>query len=333
MSQPGSSEGPDARAARSPLSIGIAGCAALVETDTAAGRECLERDLRAWLTRTDPRASCGVSVELGKGPAPVIRAWGTGGPIDLALLFLGPEWKRFRALPHPTRILYSDEALDSEPALEVRDGGWHVLAERRWPHYAFLAAVWLLLRENPLLNLHAGTCGFGGHAALLLGPSGSGKSTLAWALQAAGADCFGDEWAFFTLPDYRLHAVSSSLNIRPGGAAVIGPDVEASARWRERKPGDPKHRVRLRAAAGPCPEDRVSLFFLDGLAASPETSRMPAGEAVRRVLQGMGYGDPSVAARLDAAAGLIDRCRAWRLKVGSPADTAALVLDHLRDAR
>lgn len=316
-----------------PLTIGIAGCSARIETDTVAGRKRVERHLRAWVRADDQPASCGVSVELRRAPHPVIHAWGPCGAVDLALLFSGPEWKRFARLPHPTHILYCDQAIDSDPALEVRDGAWHVLSAPRWPHYTFLASVWLMLREHSIFNLHAAACGSGGQAALLLGSSGSGKSTLACALQAAGADCFGDEWAFFTLPQYHLHVRSSSLNIRPGGAAAIGPDVEASARWRERKPGDPKHRVRLRATTHPCPDDRVSLFFLDGFAASPETSQMPGGEAVRRVLQGMGYGDPSVIARLDVAAGLIDRYPAWRLKIGSPADTAALVLDHLRNAR
>lgn len=316
-----------------PLKIGIAGCAALIEVDTARGRERMERHARSWLLPSDQPASCGVSVGLRRALHPIIRAWDARGPVDLAQVFSGPEWTRFLPLPDPTRITYCDRAIDPEPALEVDDDAWKILAPRRWPHYAFLASVWLILREHPIFNLHAATCGFGGQAALLLGRSGSGKSTLAWALRSAGADCFGDEWAFFTLPDYRLHVRASTLNIRPGGAAAIGPEVEASARWRERKPGDPKHRVRLSTTVGPCPQDRVSLFFLDGFGASPEMSPIAGGEAVRRLLQGMGYGDPSVVSRLDVAAGLIDRYPAWRLKIGPPVDTAALVLDHLRNVR
>lgn len=55
------------------------------------------------------------------------------------------------------------------------------------------------------------------------------------------------------------------------------------------------------------------------------------GLAARRLLQGMGYGDPSIAALLDVAADLVNHFRCWRLSVGPPDQTAAMLAQYARE--
>src|SRR5262249_34384944 len=134
---------------------------------------------------------------------------------------------------------------------------------------------------------------------VLCGSSGSGKSTLSYALHRQGADSFGDEWAFFSRPDGRLYVWPRDLYLRPRGLEALTAAPPASG-WHETKPGDPKCVFRLAEPGAPCPKDRVDFFFLNGFAPTPHLQPIGGGDAARRLLRGMGLGDPSLAARLEA---------------------------------
>ena len=60
-----------------------------------------------------------------------------------------------------------------------------------------------------------------GETVAIIGHNGSGKSTLSWALHRAGADYFGDEWTYFTLPSYELHVWERAPSLRPPWAYSV----------------------------------------------------------------------------------------------------------------
>lgn len=248
-----------------------------------------------------------------------------GEPCDLLASLSGPEWRRFVRCEPLDRRVYRDESLGGGPALEMDGFDVRVLHSDRWPLYTLLTFIGLMLHEHSVVSIHAGVCAYQGEAMVLVGPSGSGKSTLAWALQQRGAVCFGDEWAFFTRPDFRLHVLPRPLCLRPGGLEVIGAPPEGME-WHEARAGDPKCTVPVEGRIGTCPQDRVNLWFADGFGPEPEPRPISAGEATRRLLRGLSAGDPSLEGRLGLCADLVARFPCRKLRIGSPQATADLLL-------
>ena len=257
------------------------------------------------------------------GARPQIRWEHDGTPGDPAQLLASPEGRRFLPAGDTPSRCYIDSVFGYEPALEQCGETLCVLRPERWPLYLELVMTWLLLRESSLVGLHAAVCAAGDTALLLLGPSGCGKSTLACALAAQGADIFDDESAFFNRLDGRLYVRVRGLALRPGGRVLL--DSSPPGEWYQAKPGDLKYAVSLPPPARPCPQDHALLFFLDGFG-PPTLAPMPGGEATLRLARGMGYGDPSLPARLEAAAEIISRCPTRRLTVGVPEVTARMLL-------
>ncbi len=312
------------------LYVEIAGAAAKVRVDSAAGLPFLERLFGP--VRTEPRVGVDAAVEVFlREPTPRIRLSFAGEPCDLSDMFERPGWQRFVREPDAHRVLYRDTVESDRASLEILNGELIVLRPGTWPLYVQIAFLWMALKYYPVINLHAAVSAVQGHALVFLGPSGSGKSTLSWALHAAGADYYGDEWAFFSLPDYRLHTWERSVCLRPGGIEALGSPFEAP-QWFENKPGDPKYSAQLRRPEARCPEDRVSLFFMDGFAEQPALVSLRKSEAIRWLIRGMGHGDPDLAPRLEAAAGLVDRYPCWRLRVGPPEETAAQLARYARQS-
>lgn len=311
--------------------IRLAGWSCRLTADCAAGREALAACFAAMAGPPSPPARSEIQVRVARPGAPRFRVLADAVPCPLGELARAPEWKSLTPVPHPHRRLYADRALGEEPVLEALGDETAVLRAELWPLYVFLSAVWLMLRQAPVVSLHAAVAAAHGCAIVLVGPSGSGKSTLALALHRRGADCFGDEWAFFRLPEGRLHTLPRDLRLRPGGLAALG--MPCDVPWREVRPGDPKCVVPLRRPRRPCPADRVALFLLDPLAARPAIHPLSGGEAVRRLVRVMGSGDPSVGGRLEAAAILVNRYPCRALAPGDPDETAALILEQTRMER
>jgi hypothetical protein len=142
-----------------------------------------------------------------------------------------------------------------------------------------------------------------------------------------GADYFGDDCVFFTQPDYRLHVCHHDPRMRPGGVNALQL-AHTSADWYQAKPNDLKCSVELPEAQRPCPQERITLVFMDGFAARPQLRSIRGGDAVRRLVRGISYGSPALFARLEAATELINRSRCFCLDVGSPQDTASLLIDY-----
>lgn len=295
--------------------------------DTPSGHADLRRHFRVYRAAEGGTGRSGVRVSF-LGERPCIGCWSPGGPQNPLSLLQGPEWKRFRPLPSGRsgdEIDYEDTEVGPGATLRRSAAGVEVLREGYWPLYVQLALLGLALREQPVITLHAATCAYRGTALVFVGPSGAGKSTLCWALQQAGAEYYGDELAFFSLPEYPLWPLPHRLALRPGGAGALGLDPGAEG-WYEHRDGDPKRAMEVREPAQACPAERVCLFLLGGFAERPEIRSLPGGEALRRLLRGMGARDAGIGTRLELLAGLLERYPCRELRLGRPAETAEQLL-------
>ena len=188
----------------------------------------------------------------------------------------------------------------------------------------------LLLRETRCFSLRAAVTAVDGLALVLMGRR-IGKSTLAWALHAQGADCFGDEAAFFTVPDHQLHVMPRDLSLRPDGLRRL-PSPPAAHSWFDARPGDPKAAVALPAALAGMPPGAGRAPLPRGVrrrAVAPPHRRRRSG-APRAALH-----EPTAETRPWAsdfifAADLVTRYDCWSLVVGPPEPTAALLLAAAR---
>src|SRR2546423_11004165 len=226
--------------------IELAGQICRVSTKTPELAARLRQILRPYLRDSAAKPGKRISASLGEDGSVRIAACMGGLRCDLRQILAGPEWKHFTSVHHPTRILCATSIFGPEPAVEFLDGDLIALDGKRGSLYFILVLSWLLLQGGQLMNLHAAVTAIDGCAIVLVGASGSGKSTLAWALHQAGADYFGDEWAFFTLPDYALHVWDRAPALRPGGFAALGSPFGSPA-WYESKPGDSKCIARVKS--------------------------------------------------------------------------------------
>jgi hypothetical protein len=312
--------------------IGLEDWACGLEVDTLPGQERAKRLYWRYI-RESPHASplrSSIQVFLKERETAYIRLTSQGRPISLLkLIQMGPEWGlRFRRLPDPSRVLLADGATNGSPLLESVEDGFLVLQPENWPFYVFFSMLGLYLQERLLFMLHSAVCGIHDQALVLVGSSGAGKSTLSWALHASGADYFGDEFTFFHLPDYHLDVLKRNVGLRPGGLQSLGTPVKDGV-WHDANPSDPKYIVHLPEPERPCPKDRASLFFIEGFTERPGIHPIASGEAVRRLLRGIGYRNPSIPERLKIAAGLTNRYPCWSLNVGRPEDTAEFLIRHV----
>ena len=313
------------------LHAGLGGQSCRLTSDTAAGSEALARwfgRYRAFGTRTAARE---IRLGLQDPDRPELRIRDAARCYDFSDLAAGPEWRRFVPVPHPCRLLLADTLLGADPVLELVPHATRVLQPRLWPLYTSLAWQWLLLRDRSLCCLHAAVSAYAGQVLVLVGGSGTGKSTLSRALQLAGAEYFGDDGAYFSLPGYHLYPLPRDLCLRPGGLDLLNAPPEAGT-WHTLKPGDPKYVVRLAPPARPCPSGPVHLLFLDGFAERPELLPVSGVEATRALFSQLAYGSPAVAERLAVTSGLASRSPCRRLRIGPPQETAALLLGYLERA-
>jgi hypothetical protein len=314
--------------ASAPFRIGLGGCACRLSADTSAGSEALAHWFGRYRLPETAATDLEIHLALRDPERPRITIRDADRTYDFSDLASGPEWKRFVPVPHPGRRLLADTLLGPEPVLELAAPATLVLKPTLWPLYVSIAWQWLLLQKRSLCCVHAAISAAGGQAIALLGTSGSGKSTLSHALQAAGADYFGDDGAYFSLPEHRLHPLPRELCLRPGGLAALGTATGAGS-WHELKRGDPKYVVRLQPPNRPCPDNRVILFFLAGFADRPQLQPISGGEATRLLFSQMAYASTSITARLQVASGLANRYSCRRLVVGPPRPTAELLLRSL----
>lgn len=316
-------------AAPPPLIVGLAGWRCRLMVDTWDGYEQMAR-LHAGDAATDGEAASTLDVLFKDGPVPRLRWSRNGRPSDFAPLFAGPEGKRFLPVADPERRLYADTVLGEGAALELHGGELRLLRPEALPMYVSHALTWLMLREHPLVGLHAAVCAAGQVALVVIGSSGCGKSTLSYALARQGADYFSDESAFLDRRDCRLHVQPQRVSLRPGGVAALTARPD-DPRWYESKPDDPKCAPTLPAPQAACPSVRSVLLFVDGFGDTPRLAPIQGGDAARRLAFVMGCGDPLPLARLEAAADIVSRLPCRALTIGRPEETASLLIAHAQE--
>ncbi len=315
-----------------PLILSLAGWRCRLTMDTQHGRDTLARLCGSDIALDGSAAMTTLRVALNEGPTPRLRFSRDGQPGDFTSLFSGPERKRFLPIPDDSRCLYADTVAGDAPMLELREGDLLVLQPDAWLQYAWHTLTWLLLREHPIVALHAAVCAVEGVALLIVGPSGCGKSTLSWALAQQGADYFSDESAFLRQPGCRLFVRPQRVSLRPGGVAALAaePDI---AEWFQAKPNDRKCAPMLPGPKAPCPQDHSVLLFVERFGDAPALAPLAGGDAARRLAAVMGYGDPSPLARLAAAADIVSQLPSWALTIGKPEETAAELIAYARGTR
>ena len=310
----------------------FAGWRCRLTTDTRQGDDALARLCGSDIVSEDNAAMTTLHIALDDGPTPRLQWRRDGQRGDFEPLFSGPERKRFLPMADDSRCLFADSVAGDAPMLELRGGDLLILQPDAWVQYVWHALTWLMLREHPLVALHAAACAVDGVALLIVGPSGCGKSTLSWALAQQGADYFSDESAFLRQPDCRLFVRPQRVSLRSGGVATLAaaPDI---AEWFQSKPNDRKCAPALPTPKAPCPQDESLLLFVEGFGDAPALAPLTGGDAARRLAAVMGYGEPSPLARLAAAADIVSRLPCRALTIGKPEETAAALIMYAREAK
>jgi hypothetical protein len=187
-------------------------------------------------------ARSGVTVKM-REEAPALQFTLGGAPVDPLELLRGPEWRSLSSAPGQPHLLKDSILGLPYPVLETRGTELRVLQPEHWTRYVQGMTFHMMRVEHPIIGLHAAIAAVHDHTLVLVGGSGHGKSTLAGALHQAGGECYGDDVTFVTLDDYRIHAPTRSISIRPDGLDLIR-DAPA-ARWFAPNPADPKWLVEL----------------------------------------------------------------------------------------
>src|SRR5579862_6931107 len=250
----------------------------------------------AKLAGSTPQASArDIHLHSGRDGAPELRVLCGTDRVPVERLFVGPGWQRFHHCPGEPDGHVSDQVFGGPPTLAFNHDHLRVLRPELTTYYAGWLLFWLMLEDRASVALHAAVAAAHNTAIVLVGPSKCGKSTLVTALQREGADVYGDEGAFFTLPELHLYPAAGEVALRPGGALALGDSLDVS--WHEARPGDPKRRAGACVPTRPCPKDRVLFVLMSGFGDAPELAPASGGEAARHLLRQMACGDPSLVAR------------------------------------
>lgn len=193
-------------------------------------------------------------------------------------------------------------------------------------------AVHRVLRlQAQVAVFHAGAVAIDGAGVLLAGPKGSGKTTLSLALAARGHGFLADEMAALRLDTMELVPLRRSVSIRPGpGSPRVDAAVRAAGLSQEEFLDGP----RVRAAIDQLFPGNVgatvplgAIVFLRQFRSTPHAERM----APRREHLGLLAALPSTLweqpapVRAIRLLGILSKARCFRLDVGDPDETAALV--------
>jgi hypothetical protein len=197
-------------------------------------------------------------------------------------------------------------------------------------HPLFTLPLVELLKRRGLYGLHAGGVCRGGRALLLPGTSGSGKSTLTLALARAGFGFLGDDTLFLqgrrvlAFPD-EFDLTDETVSFFPELAPLL--DGGRPDGWRKRQ-----LRVEREYGTEVVWECEPALLVFPQVAGRAESvlSPMEPGEALLELAPNVLLTEPaSSQAHLDALAGLVERCRCYRLETGRDLDGAVRMLEAL----
>jgi hypothetical protein len=217
-------------------------------------------------------------------------------------------------------------ALRGEDCLFALVAGWQKAV-------ALLLLQRLMRLRRDAIFFHAASVAVDGAGALLVGPKGAGKSTLALALATRGHGFLGDEHACYVPARGELVPFRRPVGVKPGpragstqaalGRAGRDPEREGMIRV-------PVEDLLPACASGPVPLRAV--VFLGGFADAPRLTRLAPGRDEVAALQPVGssFANAANTERVFQLVRMLSRSRVFRLRAGSPDDTAALVEEGLR---
>lgn len=197
-------------------------------------------------------------------------------------------------------------------------------------HPLFTLPLVELLKRRGLYGLHAGGVCRNGRALLLPGTSGSGKSTLTLALARAGFGFLGDDTLFLkesrvlAFPD-EFDLTDETVSFFPELAPLL--DAGRPDGWRKRQ-----LRVEREYGAEVVWECEPALLVFPHVAGRPgsELTPMEPGEALLELAPNVLLTEPgSSQSHLDVLAGLVERCRCYRLETGRDLEGAVRMLEAL----
>lgn len=193
-----------------------------------------------------------------------------------------------------------------------------------------LLAVHLVLHER--LVLHASAVRRNGHAVAFVGASGMGKSTLAAALCGIGWDLVADDVLRVDLSTdgARVHPGSTECRLRPNAHALAdgaATRLTADGRLAVRASTTVNGALPLGACVVPLPSRSVTEVSVE---------RLPAGQAIRRLLQFprvVGWSEPAgLAHTFQGLAGLVEVVPVFQARIPWGPPFPAGVLTNLVDA-
>jgi len=260
-----------------------------------------------------------------------------GGPADPAQAFLPIRAMR---VWDSSVCGWRMSSRSQTPMLAARGAQVLIDEEQAWGEFPVEYLVnATLTAQSGLVAVHAASLQIGGAGLLLIGPSHAGKTTTALHLAARGISLLGDEVALVDLAHNEILPFRRTANLRSGprGAEleyvvdglhdkqVLTIDNEAVTRLQIGKLFPEQQPARTRLAAA---------FFLDGFSDCPSVRQLRpelgdlqafgvlAGNEIATL-----WGMPASrrALRLLAIRHLLGRVPCWRLKVGMPDATAALI--------
>jgi hypothetical protein len=203
-----------------------------------------------------------------------------------------------------------------------------------WSSGAYLIDqfVWRsLVLDDQWTSLYGCAFTFAGRAAFVAGASGAGKTTLGLALAAAGASLAGDEMILIHRATKRTTALRRAITIRTESLTRVGDERVRDVVGEFAEPvGDETSGIvaldasRLAPPSTPAPLGAVFLAERgDGVA---KLERISTARAAARLTPFLTQRPADLTAVADVA-DLIAGVPAYRLTLGAPRTTAAVVLD------
>ncbi|HEY7060846.1 MAG TPA: hypothetical protein VII06_05150 [Chloroflexota bacterium] len=294
----------------------------------------------------EPRVRC--SVRRSSEPPLLALTFEAGAPREAAasaLSLLHPGWgaTSYAITASP---LAGWQLVGTEEKRILATSDARVLIDSRLVPDSFVAeylAGAALAAQPDLVVIHGATVGVGDAGLLLAGRSHVGKTTTALHLAARGHTLLGDELAGIRLATREIVPVRQTMSLRPGprapalqaalGRLPTAPLVEAAAKTPlqigQLFPSAPARPVKLRAA-----------FFLQGFAERPTlTAVQPTLDDLDRFaivgneIAHATWGRASArwALRLLGLRQTLSQLSSWRLTVGAPDETAALIEQTMED--
>jgi hypothetical protein len=188
-----------------------------------------------------------------------------------------------------------------------------------------------LVLDDDWTSLYGCAFTFDGHAAFVAGAGGAGKTTLGLALAAAGASLAGDEMVLIHRSTKHMTALRRAITIRTDSLARVGDERVRDVVGEFAEPvGDETSGIvaldasRLAPPSAPAPLGAVFLAERgDGVA---KLERISTANAAARLTPFLTQPPADLTAVADMA-DLVAGVTAYRLTLGAPSKTAALVLE------